>query len=177
MQVYVPASDGSGLVIVSVDTRDGTSTSLPFAAAPGDPSENTIWYFPVPPVILRPLGPSQMRELSGRMYALISQDSTAAGSSDDIIIFLSLDCSSTVKRFQKFTIKMMLLEIIMTYIKVVTQWWLMPMERSHQRHCISLHRCMYRHLGKIIEQQQILYQEDHQMLLHPHLKQSDFVKS
>lgn len=42
VQVYVPASDGSGLVMVNVDTRDGTRFPPPFAAAFGDPSENMI---------------------------------------------------------------------------------------------------------------------------------------
>ena len=96
VQVYVPASDGSGLVIVKVDTWDGTSTPPPLAAASGDPAENVIWCLPVPPVILRPPGPSQMRELSGRMNALISHSNDTVLSSVVTIAVFVLDSSSTV---------------------------------------------------------------------------------
>jgi hypothetical protein len=41
-QVYVPASDGSGLVMVNIDTRDGTSSVLLLAAVSGDPFEKVI---------------------------------------------------------------------------------------------------------------------------------------
>ena len=39
LHVYVPASDGSGLEMTSVNTRYGTSIPLPLAAVLGDPSE------------------------------------------------------------------------------------------------------------------------------------------
>lgn len=96
VHVYVPASDGSGLVIVNEDIRDGTSTPRPFAAALDDPFEKVIWCLPVPPFILWPPGPSHMKELSDRMNALISQCNTAVLSSIAAITVLELDNSSTV---------------------------------------------------------------------------------
>ena len=58
-----------------MDTRDGTSPPLPSTAVYLDPFENVIWYF-VPLASIWLSGPSQMRELSGRMNALISQDNS-----------------------------------------------------------------------------------------------------
>ncbi len=79
-----------------VDTRDGTSIPPPLAAVSLDPLENVIRYFSVSPVILWSPGPSQMRKLSGRMNALISQCRATELSSIVAITALELDSSSTV---------------------------------------------------------------------------------
>ena len=95
LHVYMPASDGSGLEMTSVDTRDGTSTPPPLAAVIGDPSEKVIRYLPIPLAILSPPSPSQMRELSGRMNALISHSSTTMLSFMVALTVLIVDNSST----------------------------------------------------------------------------------
>ena len=51
LQVYVPASNGSGLEMVKVDTRDGTSKPLPFVASIDNPFVNVTWCLLVPVII------------------------------------------------------------------------------------------------------------------------------